>query len=234
MSLSERKEGFKSAIPLIIGYIPLSITFGLVGNNSGFSFLEVMMMTALIYSGAGQFMLLNLLSLNIGVFEIIFTITLLNSRMFLMATSFVNKIEENLGKIKPYISLTLTDETFSVSMFRVQKPTKDYIFSLNTVAYFSWIIGAIIGYFFGNILPDLVKEGLGITLYAMFVSMLMPEIKKSKIILFSVLFSGAINTIIKFSNILPEGWGIILGITISSLISSYIANKKHLEGEKNA
>ncbi len=226
MEISEKREGVRAAVPLIVGYVPLAITFGLIGNSSGLSFIEVMLMTMFIYSGAGQFMILSLMAAGTGFFEIIFTTVLLNSRMFLMATSFVNKIEESLGKAKLYTALTITDETFSVSMFRLKKPTKDYMLGLNTAAFISWIAGAVIGYFFGSILPDLVKEGLGITLYAMFASMLMPDLKNSWKLTFAVLFSGGINSLITYSKVLPEGWGVILGIVIASLFCAVFFRRK--------
>lgn len=229
-SISESREGFKAGIPLIVGYIPLSVAFGLMAGNMGLSIYEVLLMSSLVYSGAGQFMILSLLSSGAGAGEIVFTTALLNSRMFLMATSFVNSIKEPLGRWKLYTAMTITDETFSVMIFRYKKPNKEFIISLNAVAVTSWISGSIIGFYFGNILPENIKLGLNLTLYAMFASMLMPQLKKSFKLTFTVLLSGLINTVITYTKILPNGWGVILGIVLGSGFAAFFFRDKGERG----
>lgn len=210
------KDGIKSAIPLVVGYVPLSMTFGMISSEEGLDLFQILTMTMFIYSGASQFMMVSLLSAGVGVLEMTFTTLLMNLRMFLMATSFVNSFKGDLGMLKPYISLTITDETFSVSSFRLNPPTRSYVLGLNSVAFLSWILGAVLGYMFGNLLPEMVKESLSMTLYAMFASMLVPQLKQSKKLSLIVLLSGGINTFFTYTELLPPGWGIIMGIVLAS------------------
>ncbi len=232
-SISERRNGFKAAIPLIVGYVPLSVAFGMMAGNSGLSILEVLLMSTLVYSGAGQFMILSLMGAGAGVPEILFTTALLNSRMFLMATSFVNTVKQSLGKWKLFTAMTITDETFSVIIFRYGEAKREFIVSLNAVAITSWISGSIIGFYFGNILPENIKSGLNLTLYAMFASMLMPQLKKSFKLTFTVLLSGAINALVTYTKVLPNGWGVILGILLGSGFAAFFFRDGDVSGDKN-
>ncbi|MDF2608276.1 MAG: AzlC family protein [Bacillales bacterium] len=42
-------DGFKKALPVIIGYIPIAITFGLIAKQSGLSLFELTMMSGLVF-----------------------------------------------------------------------------------------------------------------------------------------------------------------------------------------
>ena len=103
--------------------------------------------------------------------------------------------------------------------------------SLILFSYISWVIGTMVGYAIGEVLPVSLQSSLSIGLYAMFAALLSPEIKKSKNILFLSIISIVVYVILFYSNIFTSGWDIILGIIISSALGVMFFSKGNREGE---
>ncbi|AFS79531.1 branched-chain amino acid permease protein/azaleucin resistance protein [Gottschalkia acidurici 9a] len=218
----ETKAGLISSIPIILGYTPVAITFGIMAKGADISLLESILISMVVYAGASQFLALNLMAAGTGMIEIIFATFLINFRFFLMSTVFVNRLKEDLGKWNIIIGQTLTDETFSVASFRKEDVTKNFIITLNLLSYSSWVLGTILGYYSGSILPEILTESMGMALYAMFIAILIPEIKRSRRIGFLIFLSAFINTLLMNVKSLPQGWNMILAILISSSIGATI------------
>lgn len=116
----EIKEGLIAALPIIVGYLPIGIAFGLLSKTAGISLLESFMFSALVYAGSSQFMALNLLLVGTGLGGIIITTFLVNFRYFLMTASLAEKMEDIEGQKKPWLALMafwVSDEIFSVASF---------------------------------------------------------------------------------------------------------------------
>jgi predicted branched-subunit amino acid permease len=117
-----------------------------------------------------------------------------------------------------FIAFGVTDETFSVSSLSSRKLDVPFLLALHTVAYCSWIAGTIVGYLVGAILPIAVQSSLGIGLYAMFMALLIPEVKKSTSVLLLAIFSGIVYATIYYLKLLPSSWNLIATIIIASSV----------------
>lgn len=223
--LSYLKEGIRLAMPIAIGYIPIAITFGLITKSSGVSNEVGIMMSIMVFAGASQFIGVNLMALGSAPLEIIVTTFIINFRHFLMSSSLSQKVKENTDKKLLYlISFGITDETFAVASLKEEGKLNPYvILGLNFTSYLSWAFGTILGVFLGNVIPEIIKNSMGIALYAMFIGLLVPVLKKSKSILIISLLSIGINTLIMYIPIfsfISKGWSIIISTMISSLVGA--------------
>lgn len=222
---SEMKNGIIDSIPIVLGYLSMAITFGFMANKGGLSLLISMLMSILMYAGSSQFMILTLLAAGSGIGEMIFTTFLINFRFLLIGTAFLNKFDDRLGKSKLLVGQTLTDETFTISSFRKEYLTRGYIIGINGSSYFSWIIGTYIGFTFGTVIPPILSESMGIALYAMFISILVPQCRMSKQVVFVILVTIFISVFLTYSKLLPSGWIIIVSIIIPSIIGAFMKSK---------
>ena len=59
-------EAFRYSIPLLLGYVPLGIAFGLMVSSAGYPWWLALVMSCWIYTGAGQFVALGLLAAGAG------------------------------------------------------------------------------------------------------------------------------------------------------------------------
>lgn len=75
---------------------------------------------------------------------------------------------------------------------------------------------------------------MGIALYALFIAMIVPQMKKSKYVACIVILSGIINALAKMITFLPKGWSIIIAIIVTSFAGSFLLEKSEdLKEEEN-
>ncbi|WP_332629372.1 AzlC family ABC transporter permease [Halalkalibacter flavus] len=207
-------RGLLAGSSIAIGYLPAALTFGLLAKSTGLTFLETMAMSLFVYAGAAQYMALNLIAIGTGAFEIIFTTFIVNIRHLLMSASVRERIDDDHPIIKALYSFGITDEVFAVTTTQEGHVKTGFIIGVSTVAYISWVINSGIGYFVGTILPPTLQQSMGIALYAMFIALLMPSLKKHRKVVFLAVSAALFNSI--FSLFLPSGWSIILATLLSS------------------
>lgn len=225
------KEGMIVALPIVIGYFPIAMAFGLLSKNTDISFRDTSLLSMMVYAGASQFMALDLIAAGVSSGSIILATFLLNLRHMMMSASLAVEFQNMNKRLLPIVAFGITDETFSVISFNKEKISLPFVLTINILAYSSWALGTMTGYLVGEILPESLQSSLSIGLYAMFAALLFPEIKKSKNILFLSIISSIIYILLFYSNIFTSGWDIILGIIISSALG-VVLFKKEKESEK--
>lgn len=226
------KEGIVIAIPIAIGYFPIAMAFGLLSKNTSISFRDTSLISILVYAGASQFMALDLIGAGVSTGSIILATFLLNLRHMMMSASLALDFESIPKKLLPLVGFGITDETFSVISFNKEKINPFFVLTLIILSYLSWVVGTMVGYGVGEVLPLALQSSLSIGLYAMFAALLAPEVNKSRNILYLAIISALIYIIIFYTNIFHSGWDIILGIIISSALGVVLFNRGSREVEK--
>lgn len=212
------KQGLRSAIPLIIGFFPVAMAYGLLSKSTHISFKDSSLFSILVFAGASQFMALDLIKAGTATGSIILATFFLNLRHLMMSASLSIKLKEIKKHWLFFIAFGITDETFSVASLTKNQINVPFLLSLCIPAYCSWVTGTMAGYLLGSALPDTLQSSLGIGLYSMFAALLIPEIKKSLSVLFLAIISGIIYASITFLNIIPSSWSIIVTIIAASTI----------------
>lgn len=217
-------NGFKAGISIAIGYAPAALAFGLLAKSTGLTFDQALGLSIFVYAGAAQYMALNLIALGIGSLEIIFTTFVVNIRHLLMSAALHEKTENDALFKKIIYSFGLTDEVFAVASTREGKLSSNYMFGLVLIAYASWVVHTGIGYALGSILPSFLQTGMTIALYAMFIGLLIPSIKKQKAALYLAISAAILNSI--FSVFIPSGWAIVLATLGAVFLWEMVSSKK--------
>ncbi|MCM3651103.1 AzlC family ABC transporter permease [Metabacillus litoralis] len=226
-------QGIQSGISIAIGYLPVALTFGLLAKSTGLAFSETVLMSLIVYAGAAQYISLSLIAVGTGVIEIIFTTFIVNIRHFLLSASLNEKVEDDSGWKKALYSFGLTDETFAVASTKEGTVNTGYLFGLMLISYASWIVNSGIGYLIGASLPTTVQESMGIALYAMFVGLLIPSLKKHRKILYLAVVAAIINSLFYASQMISTGWSIVLSTLVSAVIVELFYSKYEKEVDQN-
>ncbi|MGN7176380.1 branched-chain amino acid ABC transporter permease [Paenibacillus sp. FSL R5-0490] len=223
----EVRKGVQAGISIAIGYAPIALTFGLLAKTTGLTIGETVLMSLLVFAGAAQYISLSLLTLGTGIFEIVLTTFIVNIRHFLMSTSLNEKWEDEQAANKVILSFGITDETFSVAAVREEKVTSGYMLGLISVSYASWVICSGLGHLIGASLPQTLQESMSVALYAMFVGLLVPSMKKSAKVVFLAALAACFNTIFTLTNTLSTGWAIVTATLLSAVIVEWIESVKN-------
>ena len=193
-------RGAKAGIPVALGYIPVAITFGLLAETSEIPLSVTLLMSLLVYAGASQFVGVNLMAAGTAGLEIIFTTFILNLRHFFMGASLSQKLPRNMtARWTALAAFGITDETFSVASMQEEKELPPaFLIGLNLVAFSAWNVGTWIGVFLSVGLPPSVQSSMGIALYAMFIGLLIPSLKKARPIVYVTAIAIIIHCILNW------------------------------------
>jgi 4-azaleucine resistance transporter AzlC len=211
------------------------LTFGLLAKTSGLSIYETVLMSLIVFAGASQYISLSLIAYGTGVFEIVLTTFIVNIRHFLMSATLNEKVEEDHLVNKLFYSFGITDETFSVAATRDDSVTTGYMFGIISVSYFSWVVFSGVGHLIGASLPKTLQESMGVALYAMFIGLLVPSMKKSTKIVFLAVLGAIFNSIFTLGHIMAQGWAIVSATLLSAVIMELIEllkSKRRVQNEE--
>ncbi|MDX1809922.1 MAG: AzlC family ABC transporter permease [Sulfurospirillaceae bacterium] len=172
---------FKLTIPVLMGYVPLGMAFGLLLSKLMIPWYYAFFMSVFIFAGSAQFLALVLFASQATVIEIGIAIFLLNLRHTFYGLSMVSVFKDFSWK-KHYLIFGLTDETFALLKTReINKEEREKVYLIITALNQSyWVIGSVIGALLGNILP-FNSKGLEFSLTALFVVLSIDLYKKSKL-----------------------------------------------------
>ncbi|MBS4171982.1 AzlC family ABC transporter permease [Bacillus sp. FJAT-49736] len=215
---SEFKRGVQSGLSIAIGYFPIALAFGLLSKTTGLTLFETVLMSLAVFAGASQYMSLSLFASGAGAFVIIFTTFVVNIRHFLMSASLNEKVEKENPIIKSLYAFGITDETFSVMATKDGKVSTGFAFGVIGISYASWVVNSGIGYVIGASLPQVLQESMTVALYAMFIGLLVPSLKKSMKVVYLAVLAAAFNSIFIFSKLLEDGWAIVISTILSAII----------------
>ena len=108
------RYSFMKSIPILCSYLFVSMAYGILMEESGFPWYDSLLVSLTVYTGAFQFVLTSLLSAGASVITIGLTACFMNSRQTFYSLTFVD-VFNRMGKRKPYMIHTMTDETYAVN-----------------------------------------------------------------------------------------------------------------------
>lgn len=219
-SIYEFRKGISKGIPIAVGYIPVSFTFGMMAVNGGMPIWIAILISLTNLTSAGQFAGTALIIANASIFEITLTTFVINIRYMLMSLSLSQKIVSQMPLLQRCImAFGITDETFTVASLEKEEISFPYMMGLITCPYFGWAIGTVLGAVTTSMLPKSLQSSLGIALYAMFLALIVPAAKKSKAALVVVIVAIFISSLFKwvpYINKISGGWSIIIATIIAA------------------
>ncbi len=210
-------SGIKAAIPVVLGYIPAGLAFGVLAAQAGLGIKDVFFMSLLVFAGSSQFIATSLISAGASAGTIIAATFLVNLRHILLSASLAPHIRKINNWLLTLIGFTLTDESFAVAIGSVAQEEKKAAFflGLNLTSYLSWIANTVLGAAMGNLIPNPELFGLHFALPAMFIGLLVMQMREKHSYLVAVL---AMVLALVFKMYLPGNWYIILATVLSATI----------------
>ncbi|NDR60813.1 AzlC family ABC transporter permease [Fructilactobacillus sanfranciscensis] len=184
------RSGIKDTIPTLSGYIGVGLTFGIVAKSAGLNLLIIVLMSAITYSGAAQFVIVSMLVSGSTFLSILVAVFLLSSRMLLMGMTVAPYLKKESMKRNIILGSLLTDETFALTMNKLNYTKRivnfEWLNTANILAYLTWIIASGIGGSLGSLIPNPNKFGLDFAFIAMFIGLLYLQILADRTMAFKL------------------------------------------------
>ena len=174
----------RRSVPILIGYFPVGIAYGLLMAQLGYSFLWSVGSSLVVYAGALQMLMVSFLANNAPLLTVAVTALLLNSRHIFYGISFIEKFKK-YGFWKYFLIFTLSDESYSLlCAYKDQDGVQEkwvHIFS-GMLIWVYWIVFSGLGGLIGQLIT-FDTTGIDFALTALFVVILTEQLmgKKSPI-----------------------------------------------------
>lgn len=178
-TLSLFSQGIRDELPLLIGVIPFGFIFAILARQSGFSVIETLGMSLIIFAGSSQFLLIQLAVLNTPILIIVLSGIIINLRHLLYSISIAPYTKDFRSFWKIILSYLLTDEAYAVTITKFQKFDNSkkhwYFFGAGFALWFSWQFSTWMGVIIGTQLPS--TWSLDFALPLTFIALVIPMIK---------------------------------------------------------
>ena len=190
MNWNEYSLGVRRGMPVGVGYLSVSFGFGTLAASQGIRVLDAFLISATNVTSAGQFAGLTMILAGAGLWEVILTQLIINSRYALMSLALSQRMGEKIGLIpRLLVAFMNTDEIFALAMSRKAPLTVPYLLGLGLLPFLGWTAGTVLGALAGSVLPEAIRTALGVMLYGMFIAIVIPPAKKERPVLAAVLIA---------------------------------------------
>ena len=138
----------------------------------------------------------------------------INIRYELMSVGLSQRLSADIGlPSRLGIAFFNTDEIYAVSASQPGQLSRAYMLGLATLHYFGWALGTLTGAVAGAVLPAVIRNGLGIAIYGMFLAIIVPPAKENVPIRVAVVIAAALSCALRFLpglSAIPNGFAIVL------------------------
>ena len=214
-------RGMRDGVPIGLGYLAVAFSLGIAARNAGLNAFQGFLVCLLNNASAGEYAGFTTIAADASYLEIAVVTLIANARYLLMSCSLSQKFSPDTPLYhRLLVGYDVTDELFGIANARPGYLDPFYSYGAFVPAIPGWAIGTALGVTAGSILPARVVSALSVALFGMFLAIIVPPARKSKIVCACVLVSFAASglcSVLPLVSTLSEGTRtIILTVVIAS------------------
>lgn len=237
--MAQFRQGFIACVPTLLGYWAVGFACGAIGKVSGFSVIEIALLSIFLYAGSAHFLFYSLAATGAGIAEIAFAIAFINMRYLLINTYMAQFFKRSSLQEKLIGGLLITDETFGVAARYANHHGGElpfyWLLGLNLTAWVNWILSTIVGCFFASALPDWLRNSLSFSLVGMFVGLLLLGWFVSRTRLLDILVMAvAMLVIICTHNVMGSNVAMIIATLLAATVGMALLMRKPKRSNQDA
>ena len=234
-------RGLRDGVPIGLGYLAVAFTLGIAARNAGLTAFQATLTSFLNNASAGEYAGFTVIREDSGYLQMVIMMLVANARYLLMSCALSQKISPETGIIpRMIIGFEVTDEIFGCNMSVPGMLCPWYTYGVIVPSLIGWSGGTCLGVVMGNVLPASLTSALSVALFGMFLAVIIPPARKSRIlaglILISMVASFALSKIQLFASLSSGLRVIILTVVISGAAAYFfpVNTEENQEGEHAA
>ncbi len=172
---------FRQSLGVLFGYVFLGTAFGILLRQAGFGALWSLAFSGLVYAGSLQFVLAGFLAAPTALPTVALMSLFINARHLFYGLSFIERFR-SMGKKRPYMIFSLTDETYSVLCGMDEVPAEvdknGAMFLAALLDQLYWVAGSLLGTLAGGLPLDFT--GIDFSMTALFLVIFLEQWRGAK------------------------------------------------------
>lgn len=187
-------DGIRDGFPIALGYFAVSFSLGIAARHAGFTPMQGFLASLLNNASAGEYAAFTLIAAQATYLEVAIITLIANARYLLMSCALAQKFSPSTSFFhRLIIAYDVTDELFGITIARPGILNPYYTYGAILLAAPAWAGGTACGIIAGNALPLRAVSALSVALYGMFLAIIIPPARKSKIVAALVAISFALS-----------------------------------------
>lgn len=176
-------RGMRDGIPISLGYFAVAFTLGIAARRAGLTAFQAALASCLTMASAGQYAGFTVMAEGGAYLTMAIMILVANARYLLMSCALTQKLapETGLG-YRLLMGFGVTDEIFGISIAVPGRLSPFYLYGALLVAMPGWTLGTYLGVLMGNLLPGSLVSALSVGLYGMFLVVIIPPARRSRVV----------------------------------------------------
>jgi 4-azaleucine resistance transporter AzlC len=180
------RDGARAAAPLAVAVAAFGVSFGLLARTAGWGWLAPIVMSVTTFAGSAQFAALSVLGSGGTVAAAVAAALLLNARYGPIGVS-----------VAPFLSgppwsrflhaQLVVDESWAIAAEGHGRYDVRMLVGSGLTLYAAWVAGTAIGALGGQVLGDPAKLGLDAAFPALFLALLVPQVRDRRALLAALL-----------------------------------------------
>lgn len=176
-------KGLRLGIPIGLGYLSVSFTFGISAVHSGLYWWQAVIISMTTLTSAGQLAGIGTIATGGSYLEMLISQLTINIRYSFMSVSLSQKTSKEFSGVKRWLmGFFMTDEIFATASSEKEVSTKLFA-GISVMPYIGWTVGTLLGSVMGNVLPNSLMNALCIAIYGMFIAIVAPVAKEKRSVL---------------------------------------------------
>jgi len=212
--------GAQGSLPILIGVIPFAMISGVAAVSVGLTFFETVGMSVIVFAGASQLVVFQLMSVGSPWIIMVLTAWVINLRFTMYSATLAPYLQKLSVWQKALLAYMLSDQAFGVSLshFVVNEKVSHrwYYFGSALTIWVAWQISAIIGALLGALVP--VSWGFDFAFPLSFMALMFAALRDRPTVV-AALAGGIIAVLAKG---LPYNTGLVLA-TFLGIAAGYLA-----------
>lgn len=170
------RRGVRATLPITLGVIPFGLVVGVLAQAKGFSFLEQLLLSAVVFAGASQTLALETWDEHAPILAAALSAAAVNSRFILLGATAAPILDSIPQRVRVFGVAYLVDHAWAMSIAEWRAGRGDggfYIGSL-MVTWAAWVVTSCLGYALGSVVALPPGHPIWFAVPATFLTLLVP------------------------------------------------------------
>lgn len=226
--------GLRDGIPIALGYFAVAFSLGIIAAKAGVTAQMGFLSSFFTRASAGEYGTYTLIAVHAAYAEVIAMCLVANLRYMLMSAALSQKIAPRTPWLQRVMMAgCITDEIFGISMAYPGYTPPLYTFSAALISTLFWASGCAIGIVAGSLLPQPMVTALYMSLYGMFLAIIIPPARKDRSILYVLIASFILSGLCAVVPVVEEWSSGMRTVVLTIVISAVAAWLKPININKN-
>lgn len=225
-------HGLRDGIPIAMGYMAVAFSLGIIAAKAGLSAPEGFLSSFFTRASAGEYGTYTLVAVQAAYAEVIAMCLVVNLRYMLMSAALSQKIAPGTSWVhRLLMACCVTDEIFGISIAHPGYTPPAYTYSAALISTLFWASGCAIGIVAGSLLPQPMVTALSMSLYGMFLAIIIPVVHNDRDVLYVLIASFVMSGLCAVAPVVGQWSSGMRTVVLTIVISAVAAWLKPIKTE---